>query len=155
MSTYNPMLMNVDEKSGDGNVVDKNFIVTAKSDDDETYYVLSEGMQTTLKEYEKGNSKINIKGNPIIDKYEKFVVDGKEFYGVKKDKYGAVGSGDQQFFDTYKWEFDTDTKKARYYGGQTELSKIFDKMDIPSEYKEYVREDEFLEESFNFDEIPL
>ena len=103
MSTYNPMLMNIEEDSTDNNVVDKNFIVTAKSDDDKTYYVLSEGMQKTLKEYEKGKAKINIKGNPIIDKYEKFVVDGKEFYGVEKDKYGAVGSGEAQWFDTYKW----------------------------------------------------
>ena len=152
MNTYNPMLEDVDD-SEESKIVDKNYVVTAKSDDDKYYYVLSDSMQSTLKQYEEGKE-INTKGNPIIDKYEKFSSGGKEYYGVEADKFGAVGSGQEKWFDTYKWEFDLDTKKAKYYGGETELSRLFDDMDVPSGYDEFVKDSETLEDEVDFDVIP-
>jgi hypothetical protein len=132
MNGYNPMLAYANDEP-----VGKNYVVVAKSDDDRDFYVLSESAQTTLSEYEKGK-KINTKGNPIIDKYEKFMVGGKEYYGVDAEKYGAVTSANSQWFDMYRWEYDPATKEAKYYKGKTELSKAYDNMEPPKEFEGYL-----------------
>ena len=136
MEDFNPMLADID---GGDDVIEKNYIVVAKSDDDRTFYVLSDEAQNSLKEYEKGGKSVNKKGNPILDKYEKFTVKGKDYYGVDMEKFGAVGSANSSWFDTYKWEFDPNTKEARYYGGKTDLSRPYDEMDVPKGYEGFTK----------------
>lgn len=152
MQGYNPMLANDDEEE-EKNVIEKNYIVAAKSDDGKTFYVLSKNAQSTLKQYEEGK-KMNTRNNPIIDKYEKFTVDGKEVYGVDMKKYGAVGSANSSWFDTYKWEFDPNTKEARYYGGETDLARLYDNMDVPKGYEDYMKKDTSADEMYFNGQIP-
>ena len=124
---FNPMLAS-DADVNKERVKEENMYVTVKGDDGQYYYVLSDGMQTTMDEIGKGK-KVNMK-NHVANVAEEFNVGGKKYYGVNMEKGSPNTIGNHDDYDMVRWEIDYDNKTVRYRGGSTELSKVYKNKDI-------------------------